>query len=203
MFPLGSVLFPHMPLALRLFEQRYLVMLGRLLESEQPSLGVVLIERGHEVGGGDQRFDVGTMARIVSVSAHQDHMAVVAVGTDRFRVREWLPDDPFPQAEVELLPGLQWREDLQPELDRTSTEVRRALAAASEFTEQQWPADVQIDEDPVAACWQLAGLAPVGSLDQVSLLRSESTPELLAATARMATEAVETLSLGWGGDPGL
>lgn len=51
MFPLGSVLFPHMPLPLRLFEPRYLKMLGDLLEQPDPEFGVVLIERGHEVGG--------------------------------------------------------------------------------------------------------------------------------------------------------
>ena len=52
MFPLGSVLLPHMPLPLQLFEQRYLMMLGQLLETEDPEFGVVLIERGSEVGGG-------------------------------------------------------------------------------------------------------------------------------------------------------
>ena len=52
MFPLGSVLFPHMPLPLRLFEPRYLKMLGDLLEQPDPEFGVVLIERGHEVGVG-------------------------------------------------------------------------------------------------------------------------------------------------------
>ena len=56
MFPLGTVLFPHTPLALRIFEQRYLMMLGRVLDDDEPSFGVVLIERGSEAGGGDQRI---------------------------------------------------------------------------------------------------------------------------------------------------
>ena len=45
-FPLETVLFPHTPLALRVFEERYLKMLGACLEAETPSFGVVLIERG-------------------------------------------------------------------------------------------------------------------------------------------------------------
>lgn len=64
MFPLGSVLFPHMPLALRLFEERYLTMLAHLLEAEDPAFGVVLIERGRETGGGEHRFRTGTVAEI-------------------------------------------------------------------------------------------------------------------------------------------
>ena len=35
MFPLGSVLFPHMPLRLRVFEERYLIMLAELLKADQ------------------------------------------------------------------------------------------------------------------------------------------------------------------------
>ena len=53
MFPLGSVLFPAMPLALRVFEERYLKLMGAILEDEPSEFGVVLIERGSEVGGGD------------------------------------------------------------------------------------------------------------------------------------------------------
>ena len=80
MFPLGTVLFPHTPLALRIFEQRYLMMLGRVLDDDEPSFGVVLIERGSEAGGGDQRFSVGTMARILQVDPRADDLHVIAVG---------------------------------------------------------------------------------------------------------------------------
>ena len=48
MFPLGSVLFPYTPLPLRVFEPRYLTMIGHLLDDDDPQFGVVLIERGHE-----------------------------------------------------------------------------------------------------------------------------------------------------------
>jgi len=48
MFPLNSVLFPYMPLRLRVFEERYLMMLADLLQREDARFGVVLIERGRE-----------------------------------------------------------------------------------------------------------------------------------------------------------
>ena len=62
MFPLGTVLFPHALLPLHVFEPRYRVMTERVLKATR-EFGVVLIERGSEVGGGDTRFDVGTVAR--------------------------------------------------------------------------------------------------------------------------------------------
>lgn len=198
MFPLGSVLFPHMPLALRLFEPRYLVMLGQLLEQPTPEFGVVLIERGHEVGGGDHRFTVGTMAQILQVEALEGHMGLVAQGGSRFRVVEWLPEDPYPHAEIEPLPDLVWPDRLTPLRRETETQVRRSLAVAGEFG-ATWPVDVELSDDPLAASWQLAAVAPLGALDQLELLQSGSAEELLTRTSQFAADVVETLQSGWGG----
>ncbi len=103
MFPLGSPLIPFSMVTLRIFEPRYLQMIGECVEQAAP-FGVVLIERGFEVGGGDQRSVIGTVAQLVDVSDLPDgELAVVAVGVERIRVLEWLPDDPYPIAPVERL----------------------------------------------------------------------------------------------------
>jgi len=199
MFPLGTVLLPHMPLALRLFEPRYLKMLGELLDSPEPEFGVVLIERGQEVGGGDQRAAVGTMARILEVEAPEGFMRVVAVGTSRFRVERWLDDAPYPRAEVTALPDLEWDETLRAQLDETEAVVRHALAVHNEHAET-WPPDVQVSEEPIPACWQLAGMTPVGSLDQYKLVRAGSTRELLTTTDEFARVALSTVRMIWNGE---
>src|SRR6476661_11228811 len=142
MFPLGSVLFPHMPLRLRVFEERYLLMLMELFKGAQARFGVVLIERGHEVGGGDQRFAVGTVAEIVQLGAEDGFVGLVAQGSTRFEVVEWLEDAPHPRAVVRELPELTWDEGaagLRTEAERL---VRRTLAVASEFSEGRWSPDV-------------------------------------------------------------
>ena len=91
MFPLGSVLFPHMPLSLRIFEERYVVMLSRVLQEDVSEFGVVLIERGQEVGGGEHRFGIGTVARIVQLEASEGFIGLVAEGERRIRVDEFAP----------------------------------------------------------------------------------------------------------------
>ena len=79
MFPLGSVLVPGAVLPLHVFEPRYRALVRSCLDSGEPEFGVVLIERGSEVGGGDVRFDVGTLARIVQAGRFDDgRLAVVA-----------------------------------------------------------------------------------------------------------------------------
>ena len=193
-FPLGSVLLPGMPIALRIFERRYVVMLSRVLE-ESGQFGVVLIERGSEVGGGDQRFGIGTVARITTCDVREGWISVVAVGDRRFEVDEWLEDDPHPQARIRWLPRLAWSTDLQPLRDETERVVRRILARASEYTDQVWPVDVGLDDDPVVAAWQLAGIAPLGPLDKVRLLRSTTARELLTQVRGLTEAAADTLDL--------
>jgi len=200
MFPLGSVLFPSMPAALRIFEERYIVMLSKVLGEEPSEFGIVLIERGSEVGGGEQRFPIGTVAQITQVEASEGFIGLVAQGSRRIEIVEWLDDDPHPQAEVRELPELEWQESLQPVREQAEQIVRRTIAQASEFVEQQWPADIVLDDDPAAAAWQLAGIAPVGPLDQVRLLRSTSMEELLRGIIEATEGAAEMLTLQFDDD---
>ncbi|GAA2953424.1 LON peptidase substrate-binding domain-containing protein [Microbacterium schleiferi] len=179
MFPLGTVLFPHTPLALRIFEQRYLMMLGRVLDDDEPSFGVVLIERGSEAGGGDQRFSVGTMARILQVDPRADDVHLIAVGGARVAVDRWLEDDPYPAASVTPMPELAWSEELAPLHAQAEQIVRRVLARAAEFGDVRWDANVELSEDPVESAWQLAAIAPLGQMDQLRLLGATTLGGLL------------------------
>lgn len=105
MFPLGTALLPDEALPLRIFEPRYRRMLDDLLDNRRAAaFGVVLISRGSEVGGGEIRTDVGTIAAIESASRDRSGGALLAcTGTFRFKVLDWLPDDPYPRARIETL----------------------------------------------------------------------------------------------------
>ncbi|KNY07180.1 LON peptidase substrate-binding domain-containing protein [Microbacterium sp. GCS4] len=185
MFPLGSVLFPYTPLPLRVFEPRYLTMVGRLLDEEDPQFGVVLIQRGHEVGGGDQRSTIGTMARLVSVSADAEVLHIVAVGTARFSVDHWADDEPHPRAETSPVPALVWNDALAPLRTEAEAIVRRVLARS----DSPWDPDTELSEDPIAAVWQLAAIAPLGEYDRYTLLQSTTTGGLLGQLIDLTLEA--------------
>lgn len=190
MFPLGSVLLPHMPLPLRIFEERYLVMLGRMLDLAPPEFGVVLIERGREVGGSDRRSGIGTVARVVQVTPRADDITLITVGADRFEVDAWLDDDPHPRARVRILPPLEWHERLAPLRVHAEDVVRRALSLATEYGDVPWSPGIELSDDPIESCWQLAGISPLGAMDQLRLLRARNAGELLATLIDL-TRAVE------------
>lgn len=193
MFPLGSVLMPAMPLPLRIFEPRYLKLLGDLMGSENPEFGVVLIERGAEVGGGEQRMQLGTIASVMNIGTTDEFYGLESVGTQRFKVTTWLPDDPYPLAVIEFIPDLVWDDGLLEAKNQLEVRVRQLLAFASEFTNLQFGADTALSDDPIEACWQLAGILPIGELDQLDLLSSDSAEELIARTNEIVSTADQTL----------
>lgn len=201
MFPLGSVLFPGMPLPLRVFEPRYVAMLSSVLGETEHEFGVVLIERGSEVGGGDVRFGVGTVARIVSVEQTAGSIVLLATGAARFEVVRWLQDDPFPRAQVRELAALELDESTRSELGAAEAVVRATISRVSEFVELAWSADIELSPELAQRIWQVAGIAPLNSLDQYALLRSRTTSELLARVVEGTQGADVLFTAGWGSDP--
>ena len=193
MFPLTTVLLPAMPLPLRIFEERYLKLLGDLLGEETPEFGVVLIARGPAVGGGEKRMDVGTIASVTNIGTTEQFYGLESVGSRRFRVNAWLPDDPYPLADIDFIPDLIWDDTLMPARVHLESKVRHLLAFASEFGDLQYGPDVEFSDDPMEACWQLAGVLPVGELDQLNLLGSQSAEELISKTYDVVNFAEEDL----------
>jgi uncharacterized protein len=188
MFPLGSVLFPYTPLVLRVFEPRYLTMMGRLLDEEDAEFGVVLIQRGHEAGGGDERSSIGTMARILQIEAGAENLYVVALGSERITVDRWREDDPHPIAEVSTMAPLVWDDALAPLHREAEQVVRRVATLASVLDDSRWDPNTDISEDPIESAWQLAAIAPLGEYDRFRLLNSTSVGGLLRAVIDLCLE---------------
>ena len=63
---------------------------------------------------------------------------------------------------------------------------RRVLARAPEA---RWDPNTELSDDPLAASWQLAAIAPLGEYDRYSLLQSESVGALLRQTIDATLDA--------------
>lgn len=176
MFPLSTVLFPGAGLPLHVFEERYRALMGHCLDGDG-EFGVVLISRGSEVGGGDQRVDIGTVARIANVAGLEDgRLLVVATGVRRVRVEHWLPDDPYPRALVENLPDpSDGGADIDVgALDDAESSLRRLRSLLSELGDvPALPPGLRICGDPEDIGWQLCDMAPLTALDLQRLLATE------------------------------
>ncbi|UDY36407.1 LON peptidase substrate-binding domain-containing protein [Dermatobacter hominis] len=195
MFPLGSVLLPSMLLPLHVFEERYRRMVDDVLASDPPEFGVVLIARGSEVGGGDQRLDVGCVATVLEAQQAPDgRWALMCVGTRRVRVRSWSPEDPYPAAVVEDWPdagagGL----DLDDALAAVEARVRRVAALGSELGSPGLPEPLELSDDPVERSYQLGVLSPLGPLDRQSVLEAEGPLDRLQVLTGLLAEHEDVL----------
>jgi Lon protease-like protein len=196
MFPLGTVLFPTMILPLHVFEERYRVLVRHCLDSDH-RFGVVLIERGSEVGGGDVRTDVGTVAEIVEAARFDDgRYALAALGRQRLRVNAWLADAPYPRAEVELWPDPTPSGLVDADTAPVVSELRRLLARLAERGEPVAPATTDFADDPSTAALQAAAIAPLGPADRQRLLAAATARErvdLLAALVEDEHVALDQL----------
>jgi Lon protease-like protein len=128
LFPLNIVLFPDGPLPLRIFETRYVDMVGRCMR-EAEDFGVVLIREGREVGPADfLDFD----------QLSDGFLGLTCAGARRFRIRshtrqadglnlgevEWLatePTVPVPERHARLSKLLQ---NVLPQLGGVYSDIR-------------------------------------------------------------------------------
>lgn len=190
MFPLGTVLFPHAVLPLHVFEPRYRAMMRDVLAGDQ-EFGVVLIERGSEVGGGDVRFGVGTMAHIVQASQLPDgRFALAAVGVQRFRIERWLPDDPYPRAEiVDIIESIEEHAaEVAALVDPVVVVLREVYELSGRLQGVAGAPHVEVSPDPEQASYEVAALAHLGPLDAQRVLELPDTAARLGALGDLLSD---------------
>ena len=109
LFPLSAVLYPGSSLPLHVFEERYRVLVQRLMDlpdeaAERRAFGVVAIRSGRESGvdGVSALHEVGTLAVLQTVHAYDDgRYDLETVGTRRFRLVGVDTDEPYLSGDVE------------------------------------------------------------------------------------------------------
>ena len=183
MFPLSTVLFPHASLPLHVFEERYKALMRDCLEGDR-RFGVVLIERGSEVGGGDERSPLGTRGVITEAAEMPDgRWLLVVEGESLIEVEQWLPDDPYPLALVEEVPPVDGGQDAAPLLRDAAQRVRRTrgLLAEQGGSPALPPGDL-FDEsaDVETASWQVCAAAPLSAYDAQRLLAADDAADRMS-----------------------
>lgn len=191
LFPLGTVLLPGVRLPLRVFEPRYVAMVGHLERSDEPVFGVVAIRRGHEVGvATPQLFDVGCSASLDAVVRHEGHLLIEANLERRFRIESVHEQRaPYLVADVTWLdqPGDAGTEDLAREARQGFVDFLDAVGGR---------ADLLPDDPDLLAASILDGLG-LPLPEQQALLEAGDAAERLRAVRRLCRrEAALAETLG-------
>lgn len=180
LFPLNTVLFPGMPLALHIFEDRYKLMISECVDARKP-FGVVLIKKGTEaLGPLAEPHPIGCMAQITQVQRlDQGRMNIAAVGLERFRIHSLERESPYLIGQVEEFPLTDWPPD---ELTNTAEKLRPFIAKYMERLSQIEGVDLDpgnIPAEPVKMAYFGAGLLQIPSEQKQNLLASSEAAEML------------------------
>jgi Lon protease-like protein len=198
------VVFPHLPLPIHVFEERYRAMATDLMAEGSPYGGrfvVSMITDGPEVGGEAETSPVGTICEVHSAERFPDgRWMLIAVGAARARlgavdrsgtyalVEAEELDDPAGSDAAALLPSVQRA------LDAYLATVKRFVVRTASVgsNEPQEPAvaatldkvlkPIQLPDDPVAASYAIGGVL------QIELSRKQLLLELPDAASRLRAE---------------
>jgi Lon protease-like protein len=179
LFPLNTVLFPGGLLPLRIFETRYIDMVGVCMR-QQANFGVVLIVDGNDTGATADIAAVGTSARVVDFHTQPDGLlGLLCRGERRFRVGQrhqqadglnraavaWLAEPPLTALDPQYQP-----------LVGVLRKVMARLASIGRFIEPNY-------EDASWVSHRLAELMPLEAAWQQRLLEIDDPNERLELLA--------------------
>lgn len=208
-FPLAVVLFPHLPLPLHIFEERYRAMTRDLMADGSPYGGrfvISMVSAGAEGGATDDGLTAGTIGTIAEVRRAErfadGRWALVVVGAERVKLGSVDRSGPYALVEVEPLPeslgdsadAARLLPEVQAALDAYMETVKRFVATASsvgreseEITDVAASLDevlkpIRLPDDPLAASYAVAGVL------QIELTRKQQLLELPDGASRLAAE---------------
>lgn len=195
MFPLGLVVLPGAVVPMHVFEPRYRALVRSLLALDGAmEFGIPPIVRGSEVGGGDVRGGVATIVSVLDLRVHDDgRFDMVVAGTRRVEIASWLPDDPYPRAEVDRYDDVEDSSSIgDGEIAERRERIGSLLARMRELGDRVPDAVPDLDADPFLRLFQLGVIAPIGDLDRMEMLATRSSVDRMAVLDR-ALDDVEAV----------
>jgi Lon protease-like protein len=176
-FPLGTVVFPGMPVPLHIFEERYRRMLSDRGNFD-PAFGTVLLKSGTDTGSEQRLAAMGTAVRVISRRKRSNGRSdIVVEGTNRFDILDVRWDLGYGLATVE------WREETTGDLVLLHATMERAIATfhryvqgVTKLTGQRFNG-VRISDDPITASYDLASRLPLHTWERQTLLEAETAEQ--------------------------
>jgi hypothetical protein len=200
-FPLGTAYLPGDVVVLNVFEERYVQMFSDMVGTTD-TFASVLISRGSEVGGNDSRHDFGVEITVDGIDNSDSGLVVRGRATSVCEVKNWLPDNPYPQGECVNLAedpvNERHRFDIATSLSLLAQNVRKCMSrladngivptsraqdrpSLTEIAAGRWWDSSVSDDELWSTFWTVARSVPCGALDRYSFL----VPAPLEARTRL------------------
>lgn len=167
-------------------------MMTRVLAESEPTFGVVCIREGYEVGAPAETHEIGCLVAVEAVEHHDDGtMDMIVRGTQRFRVDERPPDDPYPQGTISILKETVGRApERAVQIARTALERYVEVAARVAGRE---PPEMALPSDPIPASYAASMVLAVDLPVVQRLLEAKTAVDRLTEVAKIARSEAHLL----------
>jgi ATP-dependent Lon protease len=189
----NTTLFPETVVPLAVGRERSVKAVEFALSTEE-KLIACMTTKSPDVSGQDAKaddlYEVGTIVNIKRMMRNDDVLQLIVQGVDRVRIIEWIGEEPFLKAKVEILPELKIQDNTEVEALKRNIQglVQEALAMLPQVPPEVRMA-VMSQNNPVQLSYFLASVLDLGGETEQKMLEAETTDDLLSlAYAALAKE---------------
>ncbi|HMO81128.1 MAG TPA: endopeptidase La [Pyrinomonadaceae bacterium] len=195
----NTTLFPDTVVPLAVGRERSMRAVESALTTEEKLLGCITTKT-EGVTGDEAKFDdlyqVGTIVSIKRMMRNEGVMQLIVQGLERFRITEWLDEEPYLKASIEKLPELTRIDEEEIEALKRNIHgmIQQALALLPQVPPEIRMA-VMTQQDPVQLSYFMASVLDLGSETEQKMLESETVDGLLTLTHAALARELEIMQI--------
>src|SRR5687768_740273 len=195
----NTTLFPETVVPLAVGRERSTRAVESALSTEEKLLACVTTKT-ENVTGDDAKYDdlyqIGTIVNVKRMMRNEGVMQLIVQGVDRYEVKEWLTDQPYLKARVEILPELRRVDD--EEIEALKRNIQQMIQTALALLPQVPPEirmAVMNQQDPVQLAYFLASVLDLGTETEQKMLESSTVDGLLTLTHAALARELEIMQI--------
>ncbi len=195
----NTTLFPETVVPLAVGRERSMRAVESSLATEEKLLACVTTKTP-DVTGDEAKYDnlykIGTIVNVKRMMRNEGVMQLIVQGTDRFEIKEWLTEQPYLKARVEILPELRRVDDEEIEALKRNIQqmIQQALALLPQVPPEIRMA-VMNQQDPVQLSYFLASVLDLGTETEQKMLESSTVDGLLTLTHAALARELEIMQI--------
>ena len=195
----NTTLFPETVVPLAVGRERSMRAVESSLATEEKLLACVTTKTP-DVTGDEAKYDdlykIGTIVNVKRMMRNEGVMQLIVQGMDRYEVKEWLTEQPYLKARVEILPALRRVDDEEIEALKRNIQqmIQQALALLPQVPPEIRMA-VMNQQDPVQLSYFLASVLDLGTETEQKMLESSTVDGLLTLTHAALARELEIMQI--------
>jgi ATP-dependent Lon protease len=195
----NTTLFPETVVPLAVGRERSIRAVESALSTEDKIIGCITT-RTPDVTGDEAKFEdlykIGTIVNIKRMMRNEGVMQLIVQGIDRFEILEWIEEQPYIKAKIQVLPDLRRVDEEEIEALKRNIQnlIQQALALLPNIPPEV-RMGVMTQTDPVQISYFLASVLDLGVETEQKMLESSTVDGLLTLTHAALARELEIMQI--------